>query len=146
MRESFEKILVDESWPLEIRSFIFRGKVKNSFLYTEPVIDGTRVPSQYLKTLYFLLKTLDSNLRFRVIQLQTIANFLEDNFVKKCDFRECLISNDQKSRAIVHILWKILAEEPMNVLDSQTSYWTKRIYSVIFFGSTVPLTLEFEQN
>ena len=146
MKDRFDKILVDETWPLEIRAFIYKGFVKNQFIYTEDVIPETRIPGKFLNPLYRLLKSLDTNMNFKVIQLTTIASFLEKNFLKKCNFKECLYQNDQKCRAIAMILWKLMALEAYNILDSQVSYWAKRIYNTIFFGSNVPLTLQFEQQ
>ena len=131
---------------MELRAFIFEKKVKNEFLYTEDVIPNTKIPSQFLKPLYWLLKQIQSSLagrhfQFAAIQLEILANFLEENFMKRLNFKECLQQNDEKGKTIAWMLWYIMAEQPMTCLDRQCSHWTKRIYNTVFFGSRLPIPL-----
>ena len=151
VKASFEKIIDDKAWPIEIRTFIYEKKVKNEFLYTEEVIASCEVPTKTLKPLYHILKGVQSNLgklnyEFASNQLEIIAKFLEMNYVKKLNYKECLLVNDQKAKVIANMLWVIMAEQPIIYLDRKISYWTKRIYNTVFMGSQVPLPLDFDQN
>lgn len=65
MKEELESILNDQSWPMELRAFIFEKKVKNEFLYTKDVIPNTKIPSQFLNPLFWLLKQIQSSLSGR---------------------------------------------------------------------------------
>ena len=62
MKGKLESILNDRSWPMELRAFIFEKKVKNEFLYTEDVIPNTKIPSQFLNPLFWLLQQIQSSL------------------------------------------------------------------------------------
>ena len=115
VKTSFEKIYEDKSWPIEIRTFIYEKKVKNEFLYSEDIIASSGVPSKTLKALYHLLKGVQANLgklnyEFASYQLEIIAKFLENNFLKKLNFKECLLVNDQRAKVIANMLWVVMAE------------------------------------
>lgn len=151
MKVSFEQIPDDKAWPIEIRTFIYEKKVKNEFLYLEDIIVSSGVPAKTLKPLYHLLKGVQANLgklnyEFASYQLEIIAKFLEKNFLKKLNFKECLLENDQRAKVIASMLWIIMAEQPVIYLDRKISYWTKRIYNTLFMGSQVPLPLNLDQN
>jgi hypothetical protein len=77
--------------------------------------------------------------------MQLLAQFLERNFINRLNFKECLSADSPKPKVIANMLWYIMAEQPATALDHQLSYWTKRVYNTLFFGSQVPAALEFEQ-
>ena len=150
MKQTLEGILDDETWPMEIRTFIFEKWIKNQFRFTHDAIPNTKIPQHFLNPLFHILQFVKHTLKkerfhFGTIQLQLLAEFLERNFLKRLNYKECLRSNDPKPKIVAQILWFIMAEQPLTVLDRQLSYWAKRVYNSVFFGSHVPVTLEFEQ-
>lgn len=58
--------------------------------------------------------------------------------MKRLNFREVLIANDQKALVIAKMIWYIMAEQPVVTIDRQVSYWGKRLYSAVFLGSKLP--------
>lgn len=42
-------------------------------------------------------------------------------------------------------IWYLMAEQAVVNIDRKVSYWGKRLYSAVFFGSKLPVALEFEQ-
>lgn len=149
MMKRFDEILVDSSWPIELRSFIFQKKVKNAFRFSGDIIQNAGIPQQFLNPLYFLLKQVQDSLQiqryqFAGIQLEIIARFLEKNFVDRLNYKETLAPNDQKCTVIANMLWYLMAEHPTTFLDRQIVVWAKRIYNTIFLGSHVPFPLEFD--
>ena len=56
IKQTFEKILDDASWPLELRAFIFEKKVKNDLMYAKEVIPDTKISKWFLNPLYHLIR------------------------------------------------------------------------------------------
>ena len=68
-----------------------------------------------MKALYHLLKGVQVNLgklnyEFASYQIEIIAKFLEKNFLKKLNYKECLLINDQRAKVIANMIWVIMAE------------------------------------
>lgn len=80
------------------------------------------------------------------IKMQLLAQFLEQKALKRLNFKECLLINDQKAKIVANKIWYLMAEQPVVSLDRQVSYWGKRLYSAVFLGSRLPVALEFEQS
>lgn len=147
---ALDSILANQSWPLEIRVFIFDKKVKNRFLFTEPLLANSSLPSNFLATLQSLLDEVKSELaaqRFAMAehQLQSIALFLEQNHLKKLNFREALEIDDAAAKSVLNGLWQLMAYQPHCLFDQKLPVFCKRIFSTVFFGSSRPACVEFEQ-
>ena len=109
------------------------------------------VPEPFLHQLYHNLKFIQEvfgryDFEFGANLLEALAKFLEENFIEKLNFKECLQPNGAKCKVIAKMLWFIMGSQPATFLDRKISHWTKRIYNCIFIGSNLPLPLEADDR
>ena len=114
------------------------------------MLEEARLPSNFLATLLTLLDEIKKELsahcfQMAEYQLQSIALYLERNYLKNLNFREALELDGQAAKSVLNLLWALMSYQPHSVYDLKISVFSKRIFNTVFFGSNVPACIEFEQ-
>ena len=111
----------------------------------------TSIPEKFLNPLYFVLKNIEQSLKenevvLACLQLEELALYLERNYLRRLNYRECILPCLQnKPKIIAEKLLFMMTLQPMAILDRRVSHWSKRIYCCLFLTRDVPLCLQAAQ-